>query len=130
MTYVNGILTKILRDALEADVYTIQQDVTDGTATRLPFVVAAQIPGGSGRIDPRFRGERALVQVDGYDEGSRAAQALCQDALDALVAAWRQHTQTPDGRVAGVGDISGPYPLSVQASGTYRYSATANLTVR
>ena len=130
MTYVNGILTSVLRGSLAEDVYTIQQDVTDGTSTRLPFLVAAQIPGGSGRVDPRFPVEIALVQVDGYAAGSRAAKDLCQSAIDALVAAWRQHTHTPDGRVAGVGDISGPYPLPVQASGTFRYSATVQITVR
>lgn len=129
--YVNGVLTAVLRPAHDpVPVYTIQQDISDGTTSRLPFVVAAQIPGGSGRVDPRFKPSRVQVQVDGYAPGSRSAEALCQQSIDALVTAWRNHTPTPDGRIAAVGDISGPYPLPVQASGVYRYVATLQITVR
>lgn len=131
MSYVNGVLTAILRPAHDpVKVFTVQQNLADGTTSTLPFVVAAQIPGGAGPVDPRFKPGRAQVQVDGYASGSREAQDLCQSSIDALVTAWRGHTLTDDGRVAGVGDIAGPYPLPVQASGAYRYTATLQITVR
>lgn len=133
MTYVNGILTAVVRLAfpspspVHGNVYTEQQAV--GVLT--DWVVVAQLPGGGSRVDPRFPVARSTVQVDGYAKGSsKRAQANCQTAIDAIVAACRAQTDTPDGRIARLLDVEDPSPLDHPAPDVYRYVATLQITVR
>lgn len=127
MAYVNGIVRAIVDPAVVPPVFTEQQmpDVADA------WVVVAQLPGGGTRVDPRFRRSRFLVQVDGYAKNSsKAAQALAQAAVEALVAAWRSQTVTPDGVIATVNDVRDPSPLPGPAQDIYRYMSTLQITVR
>lgn len=125
--YVNGLLKALVGPAVTVPVYTEQQ--MPGVAPA--WVVVAQLPGSAPRVDPRFRLSRVLVQVDGYAaNSSRAAQQNCQNAVDALVAAHRHQTATPDGRIGTLNDVSDPSPLSGPAQDVYRYVSTLQITVR
>lgn len=99
--------------------------------TRMPCGVIEQVP-GSGRIDPRFSGTQALIQLDAYASEKREAFEVCRAAVDALVAAWRTQRVFPDGWISSVEISSDVVEVRDrdQPSTFTRYQATVRLTCR
>mgnify|MGYP000993154302 CR=1 FL=1 len=129
MPYVNGLLMAILRPALTP--VQVGTRYPADLVARLPYLVARNAPGGEA-VDPRFDTVRAVVQADAYAATASASHDLASDAMDALVAAWRDARVYDQGHLARVEVLSLPAELAFPdaPSGLVRFTASYLLTVR
>ena len=113
-----------------APVYTLQPADVPGDLPEAGCVVVRHIPGGS-HVDPRFSHVRATVQVDAYHASKHAAFDLCDEALQALVGAWRNGVTTAHGRITRVpvDGLGAPSVLRFDddPDGFTRYTALAQI---
>jgi len=95
-----------------------------------PVVIVSHVGGGG--VDPRFGSTRAVVQIDAYATGKRAAFDAAKATQLALLDGWARQVVTPDGWVASMTSQADPAELRLpdQASGITRYTATVVLVCR
>ena len=122
----DALLMEILRAALPAA--TVVEVMPPDWTKRYPLVRAYRFGGASEH--PLFL-DRALVQVDVYDDDRTAALNLAEDARTALYQSWAAHRVYPHGSVAHFGESQAPVELRTanQPDGETRVNATYELHI-
>lgn len=106
---VDALLMEILRAALPPEVTVVEYLPADWAA-EYPTVVACRLPAG-GAVHPEFL-DRALCQVDVYDDDRTAALNLAESCRTALYEAWKHQTPFPSGSVSDYGETAAPAALA------------------
>ena len=125
---VDLLLHEILAAALDESV-TVVEFLPPDYALRYPVVVATRTSGA--QVDIEFGFDRALCQVDVYDDNRTDALNLADQCRQALFYAWKYQTPFPHGSITSYGEQAAPAALVTanQPSGETFVPATYQLYV-
>ncbi len=128
MADVDQLLRDILTTALPEEVTVVEYLPADWTDL-YPIVVARKLPGGAAVAMGLL--ERALCQVDVYDDDKTDALNLAQSCRTALYEAWRTQMPYRHGSISDYSETAAPavLPKPNQPAGETFVPATYQLHV-